>query len=468
MKGALVKRIIRSLPILLLVMFALPAPARADVAPPGQPGGSNPEPGVEFTQVRMVAEAVVLEVLANTPQNSLAQARVNADFTMRNLGDTAESMGVRFPLSANNGFGKFPEIKDVSVKVDGVTVSTRRIMQEDPVWGDEPVPWAEFDVIFPPGQDVNIQVTYLLEGEGEYPYVSFDYVFHTGAGWRDTIGSADLIVRFPYEANSYNVLFDVHTGWSYTTPGGVFDGREVRWHFDELEPERENDFQISVVMPSVWQQTLKEQAIVQANPNDGEAWGRLGKLYKEMYFFRRGYRYDAGGSELFQLSIAAYEKSLALLPDDALWHAGFAELLAVHSYYASQDGLDTRAEMVRSMQEIQRALELSPNDPKVQQIAESIYYFFPDGVQKLESGYDYLWLTATPGLPTPEPTFTEPSAAPSAATPPPAAETTVPVEEATSTPIPAPESPTAPLCGSAFLLPLGLVWLARRKTIRYR
>ena len=460
------KRILQVVVFLCFVLaVSAPDSARADVAPPGRPPGSNPEPGAELTQVRMVAETVVLDVLANTPQGSFAQAKVAADFTMRNLGTASESMGVRFPLGSNNGFGEVTEIKNVSVEVDGRPVVTRRIVQDDPVWGGDPVPWAEFDVTFPPNQDVNIRVSYLLDGTGEYPFVSFSYIFHTGAGWKDSIGSADLIVRLPYEATTQNVIFEDEIGWSRTTTGGVIQGQEIRWRFDNFEPDQSNDFQLSLVMPSAWQKVLKERAAVQANPNDGEAWGRLGKLYKEIFFYRRDFRHDSGGQELYALSVDAYEKCLSLLPNDAQWHAGFAELLAIHALYASMDGQDTRAEAVRAMREIQRAQEIAPNDAKVQEIAETVFFAFPEGIEKLENEYDYLWLTATPELPTPQPAPVEPSVAPSATETPLSTPTTVPAKEATPVPSPTPVTASNPLCGPAFLLPFGLVLLARRRNI---
>jgi hypothetical protein len=379
-------------------------------------------------------------------------------------------MAVRFPLASNNGWGEFPEIKDFGVKVDGNPVVTRRIMQEDPTWGSDPVPWAEFNVTFPPDQDVNIQVSYLLEGTGEYPYVAFYYLLHTGAGWKDSIGSADLIVRLPYEATPHNVIFDEQIGWSQTTPGGAIQGQDIRWHFENLEPDQNNDFQISLIMPSAWQQVLRERGNVSANPKDGEAWGRLGKLYKEMFFFRKGFRLDAGGQELYKLSVEAYDKSVTLLPNDALWHAGFADLLTFHALFAGYEGQDTRPEMLRAMQEINTALQIAPNNPKVKEIAENIYYSFPaDSVQQLESGYDFLWLTTTPDLSTPtlvpvEATFT-PLAAPSATLSPAITETAVPEKEATPVPTSTPVTANNPLCGMGLLLPLGLVWFSRQRIL---
>lgn len=458
------KRLIRFVVLVLIVIaISVPFDVHADIAPPSHPPGSNPEPGTEGTEVRMVAETVLIEVLSNNATDKLGQAKVTADFTMRNLGSAAENMAVRFPISANNGFGDYPELKDLKVKVDGKTVPTRRIMQEDSMWSLDLVPWAEFSAVFPPEQDVQIQVSYLLDGTGEYPFVSYYYVLHTGEGWNDTIGSADIIVRMPYDVNSFNVIFNEQIGWSETPAGGVISGKEIRWHYDDLEPDRGSDFELSIVNPAVWQNVLKEQSNLQTNPNDGEAWGRLGKLYKEIFFYRRDFRRDAGGEQLYSLSVEAYEKAVTLKPDDALWHAGFADFLAVHAYYSSWEAKDTTPEMLRSMQEINRALELAPDNAKVDEIAQKIYWLFPDVIQQWESGYDFLWLTATPVMETP-------TSVPASSTPTLEAtstasftETVIPTKEAAENS--ATPTPTAgnPLCGSVALIPLVLLWLASRK-----
>ena len=449
--------------IFVVVTLGVPSPVRADIAPPSYPPGANPGPETEGTQVRMLAETVLIDVLAGAPDNSLGKAKVTADFTMRNLGSTAEKMGVRFPISSDNGFGEFPEIKDVQIFVNNNTVSARRIFEVDPLWGGEPVPWSEFDVNFPPATDVYIRVMYTLEGTGEYPFVSFPYIFHTGAGWQGTIGSADLIVRLPYDANTYNVIFDDQIGWSSTTPGGVINGREIRWHFEDLEPEQSNDFEISLVMPAAWKKVLDEQANIQENPNDSEAWGRLGKVYKEIQLYRRGYRADAGGTELYKLAIEAYEKAVTLKPDDALWHAGFADLLAVHAYYESFNRTEATPDKLRAMQEINRALELAPNDPKVKEIAEKVYSFFMDGVEQTDNGYVFLWLTATPIPATSTLAPIEPTSTPPATTPPLATETAVPAPAGEAVPTSTPPTAKNPNCGSVLFIPLVLIVVAGRR-----
>jgi tetratricopeptide (TPR) repeat protein len=476
-----------SLLLAIALLLINPLSARADIAPPDQPSGANPLPGNEPTLVRMLAEEVLIDVLRNTPQSSLGQARVTANFTMQNLGREAETMAVRFPLTF---FGQVSgdqdassEIKEVKVRVDGRQVATRRV---DYGWLDYPnSPWIEFEVTFPPGETLPIEVTYLQEGVGEYPYISFDYTLETGAGWDGTIGSADLIVRLPYDANSQNVIFDEQIGWAMTTPGGILDGREVRWHYEDLNPDYEHNLQVALVMPQVWRRVLDEQERIANNPEDGEAWGRLGKLYKEASRLRKGNRSDAGGQELHQMSVQAYEKAVDLRPNDAAWHAGFADLLWGHYYY-EQYFLDQpdHGEMLRALQELDRALAIDPRQARAQEILLDISFAVPEAVARQEEGFTISWLTATPtNRPSATPETVEPTQlAPSITPAPSATATSVPV-----TPTVLRETPTQPqtspaqvtltppenipqagrgggLCGGAALLPLGvIVWASRRK-----
>jgi len=126
------------------------------------------------------------------------------------------------------------------------------------------------------------------------------------------------------------------------------------------------------------------------------------------------------------------------------------------------EGNDMTAEELRSLQEIQRALQLAPNDPKVQEIAAEISSDFPDGMTQNGSSYDYPWLTATPFPPTPRAQLF-----PSTDTPFP--ENTSTPASATPTPLPAGEpqtntKPALPFCSGALLLPIGaLVLIQRRK-----
>jgi tetratricopeptide (TPR) repeat protein len=463
------------LAVLLFVLLAFPSRVRADIAPPYNPPGSNPQPGVETTQVRMVAETVLIEVQKDITPGSLGRAHVTADFTMHNLGSTDESMAARFPIAINDGVSSYPEISNLRIKVNGKQVQYRRTNY--PEIGIVPyfmmsdmVPWAEFDITFPAGQDIPISVEYDLRGTGYYPYIGFYYVLETGAGWKDTIGSADIILRLPYEASPQNVVLDLEIGWATTTPGGVFQGNEVRWHFESFEPGWEQNMKFALVAPSTWQAVITARDNVAKHPNDGEAWGMLARAYKNVFQMNKGYRDDTAGLELYQLSVEAYEKCLSLKPDDAQWHAGFADLLANRAFWDGW-GQGATPEAIHALNEIHTALELAPNDPVVREIAVNMTYIINGGIEQVGNEFVFPWLTQTP-LPPTEFILTDESTAtlPATSTP---TETSVPQASPTRTDSPA-ATPTSapqkssPLCGSAALLPLvavlGCAWNVSRKS----
>ena len=75
----------------------------------------------------MISETVTIEVAENSTYKN-GHAVVTAKFQMRNLGDTAEEMTVRFPLSLSHyyihlsidgcKYEGYPTIDDISVWVD--------------------------------------------------------------------------------------------------------------------------------------------------------------------------------------------------------------------------------------------------------------------------------------------------------------------------------------------------------------
>jgi hypothetical protein len=455
--------------LLVITLVVFPSTVNADVAPPAQPPGASLQPGVDVTEVRMMSETVTIEIQDDAPDNSLGQARVTASFTMRNLGEQVESMEVRFPISTNDGFGNYPLISNITVKVNGSGVDIRQIDGEDPYGYDRLVPWVAFDVTFKPDEDVIILVTYTLEAWGELPFVNFEYIFSTGAAWKGTIGSATLFVRFPYEINPLNLL-PFPSDDTPTTH--KLSGSELKWVYADFEPSLSDNFSISIVAPSVWQEVLNERQIVSKNPDDGEAWGRLAKLYKELTFSsrRRGFRYgqfssDEGAQLLFSLSESAYEKAVKIKFYDPLWHAGYADLLGYYACYAKYDGIDTRREAVKALQEIQLALQMAPKDEKVLIIANDLLYYLDGGIVEVNGEFDFPWLTATPGwmTPTPEPTATRTPEITLAATavsvnfgP---TKTAQPMQTALT---PEPKK-VIPVCGSILLLALGFILFLYRK-----
>lgn len=314
--------------VFLVVLFAsvdLRA-ARANAAPPPPASGSDIRPSIGNTMVRMVSEVVVLEIAADG-----SRARVTGEYFMRNLGEETEQMLVRYPmnLAEYNQDNEFafeteyceytgePTIENLAVWVDGglvpVEVSYETFLDVIHYPADQEVYvtvpcWAHFDVIFPPGEDVAIKVTYdvpTYDYSGTFEMV---YVISTGSGWYDTIGAADIVMRLPYAVSDLNI--------SRCDPDAcTLTGTEVAWHFEDFEPAR--NIRLEAVKPGVWERILTEQANVQANPNDGEAWGRLGMAYQEA---------GSSSSEIYTLSYKAFQRALELMPDNADWQFGLAKL----------------------------------------------------------------------------------------------------------------------------------------------
>ena len=376
------------------------APAQADVAPPQQPPGANPQPGSEQTQVQMAAETVVISVQttpfqANSSGENVVNdwAKVNVSFTMHNQGTADETMQVRFPLENpkgwGDGFGKYPLIHNFAVQVNGSPVNTTTVTTPNPGQAsDPPVHWASFGVTFPVGQDVPIKVSYDLGASGYIPTDSFEYILETGAGWQGPIGSADLSLVLPYPASTDNVLIDDMSSFK-----GTFSGNKVLWHYDNLEPTSDDNLEVSIIQPGVWSQVVTAQAAVASQPNNGDAWGSLGRALKHALAGQKGFlRDDDGGKKLLPQAVQAYQKAISISPNEAQWHAGFAELL--WSEYWSIDPRDN-SYLNQSLQEIQHALQIDPANQQARTLADDIGSSFPGAIVTKAAGYDYLELTAT-------------------------------------------------------------------------
>lgn len=383
--------------VFFLSMLVFIQPVRADVAPPQAPPGSNPVAGTVDTQVRMEHEKVVIAIQEVEDFDQKGTARVWAEFHMENKGGTAETLMVRFPISYDDGWGGYPEIEDLMVYVNNLSVDTSEIKLESgpEVW-DTRISWTEFEVTFPPDEIVEIEVDYTLNGTGYYPFVTYEYLLQTGAGWKGTIGSAEIIVRLPYPAAPENVLLEGSTGWGGTTPGAELIENEIRWFLEDFEPESDHNISVALLRPSLWQRILDEQQYVSDFPQDGDAWGMLARYYKEATNLSKGYRTDTGGISLYQQSISAYKKALELLPNDALWHFGYADLLLWRSGWGYGFTAEIREEFLEGLYQLHLAYQLDPNLEVVQNYLTA--FFLRDAVMEVNGEYTFTWLTQTPML----------------------------------------------------------------------
>jgi hypothetical protein len=305
------------------------SPVKADGAPPPSAVGSDLYPNENATKVRMESETVVITI-PETSDYSFGHSIVTATFYMRNLGDETETMQARFPMNMSDykpyfeahwgqeycGDSYMSSIENLVVTVNGkeakTTISTETrenwtVRSETPVYTTYNC-WAYFDVTFPPGEQVIIQVDYKVGGTTtKSNLIIYKYILQTGIGWYDTIGTADILVQLPYEANDRFVQFLGPENY-------VMDENTIRWHFEDFEPE-ENIY-VSILDPVLYGKINLEKAIVKNNPEDSEAWGRLAIAYKKimgdraileiMYF-----------PDYLEASLSSFQKSLALNPKNA-------------------------------------------------------------------------------------------------------------------------------------------------------
>ncbi|GAB4523896.1 MAG: hypothetical protein Fur0018_06990 [Anaerolineales bacterium] len=349
-------------------MFVPSISVLADAAPPDPPHGANPDTTV-VTNVRMASETVVMDIGMPGADEPWA-AVVTADFTMRNMGEAVEDLDVRFPLDytlflggqeCENPEPDFPSITDIRVWVNGQAVpvrteyvSVKRLSDGQRM--DVPC-WAHFQVHFPPGKDVALRVVYttLPYEIHYYPIVEYAYILKTGSGWFGTIGSADIIFRMPYAITDENFYGCSPEDCQRST-------YEVRWHREDFEPDF--DVSMAILHPDVWQMLVASREQIAANPDDGNAWGRLGRAYKEIALDRK---HDiVNDHDAYQRSKDAYEHALALLPDDVDWHYGIAELLCAKArtdYYDSGVAIaDVFAEFQACVAQLKFVLDARPDD----------------------------------------------------------------------------------------------------------
>lgn len=393
------------LPIALSLVLV--ASTWADIAPFDPPSGSNPEPD-SVTNVRMVSETVVIVVDADSPYDS-GLAKVTATFQMKNLGGIEEKLTVRFPLDLAVEWGRicsrptleFSPITDLSAYVNGRRVATTKDYQTAEVQtGFETYTtvtrpcWELFDVTFPPAEDVIIQVKYTAQPYTDNGAYEYSYILGTGAGWKGTIGTADITVRLPYALDPFNFI-------GCYPNDCLIVGNEIRWRYEDFEPESPFEYTIRarLLPPPLWQRILVENDAIAKNPNDGEAWGRLAKAYKESIRERRGFRSDKMAMELYKLSDEAYQKALALLPRDADWHYGYADLLCWNAEWNRFFTTEVEALQACAAQ-VKRTLEVNPYHEKANALLQYLAQFDSPRVVNISEG------TVVYSILTPRPTAT--------------------------------------------------------------
>ncbi len=418
-----------------LASFALPQVAQADIAPPQIPGGSSITPGEDTgTQVEMAAEQVtitvgdVVDFSVDEMDLTGVEAQVEAVFQMQNTGSEDEEMQVRFPLvnpyGVGDGFFHVPTLTDFTVSVDGEPVSWIDVETTNPtVPDDPPVQWAAFDVAFPAGEPVEIAVTYNTHSTGYLPEAGFNYILETGAGWKGPIGAGNIVLRLPYVASPDNFLSATFP----PDPQPQMEENEIRWHFENLEPKRQDNWSAKILSPVFMNLIYDLREKVADDPEDAGALKDLGDLYLEAAEGKGIYFLRPGAEHYILQAEQAYLESLVIRPEDPETNAMYLEALAAHYLNADQIPGTPAPSLDKIMNQLNVVYSLDPENERAQAIYDQLNGMVaemptPGAEPTLVSTVDLPTPTATATrrpVPTPYPLQLTPTSAPLTVTRPP-------------------------------------------------
>lgn len=353
----------------------------ADMAPPPNPeiGGLLP---FQETEVQMVYERVEMELeffqSEMIPDRDANRITVNAYFLMKNQGEVDESMQVVFPLSTSPFcFGTTSDTSGTSftyyeidhesfqATIDGISAPISVIRTKYNICDN--YPWAAFDVQFPVGKEVLIKVTYMMESLALDSIQVLDYVLLTGAGWKDSIGSGYIIMKFPYAITSDAILSDSTSEYQILH-------NEVFWSFTNLEPAVEDNIHLSFISPDVWMNIQDYRQTIETKPDSPDAWLGLIDSYV-------GISTTHGGdiirdTTFFGKIEPAFQEALYYNPDNAELNARYAQfLLHQASPHLMEKISDSSSTQILSL--LNKALSLESDNQTANQTIKELMWVSP-------------------------------------------------------------------------------------------
>ena len=174
--------------------------------------------------VRLMRENVNIRMVAETIRARITQdlITVQCAFTMKNEGP-ADTVLVGFPDGDSIGHGQ-AQLESFRSWVDGVEVACTRI-QDAP----NEMSWWTKRIAFPASAVVVMRNRYTVAPGTSWSTGSqaFTYILWTGASWKGTIGSAEIVAT----------LDGIPASWvTGSDPVARRKGRTFRWELHDFEP----------------------------------------------------------------------------------------------------------------------------------------------------------------------------------------------------------------------------------------
>ncbi len=187
--------------------------------------------------IRMVREEVRIKLYPD-------RAEVDCTFVFKNEGK-ATTVQIGFPETLQEGTDTSaqtaPTLRNFRAYLDGKPVSYR-ILKASERRGEYGIAyWYVRTVHFAAGQQRTTRVTYSAElGYDSGGRNLFQYVLHTGASWKGSIGYGRIVIDERSLLPDYAVE-NIHDNGQFRRQGNL-----LVWEFRELEPTNEHDLFISI------------------------------------------------------------------------------------------------------------------------------------------------------------------------------------------------------------------------------
>ncbi|HEX9074321.1 MAG TPA: hypothetical protein VF932_01015 [Anaerolineae bacterium] len=189
-----------------------------------------------------------------------------------NLNDVQVAVG--FPAWAGDPFTFDPsKLNTFSVSVEGKKAILSPSRADLKVGSAvRTVDWYTFTLPLAADEKKTVRLDFQQDlGDSALP--RFAYGLRTATGWKGSIGSARITLRFP-ESTLPEQIAD------YDPPNPKFDGASFSWNFTNHEPPTNPT--LTFLRPSVWNDLLTRRHAVQQNPNDANAHSSLGGIFRQL------------------------------------------------------------------------------------------------------------------------------------------------------------------------------------------
>ncbi len=216
--------------ILVFSIVSISLHILADIAPyPIEAKGIS---ATKATEIKMVYERVYIDL---TIENSY----VSCYFKLHNTGK-ATTIEIGYPnmdvYSYKLGGYSFNAIE---IKESGKIIENIRLYKPDSgTSSNNDKPWYIWNTDFKENETKIIEVKYSLPHGNvrDNPYYTFDYLLSTGAGWKDKIDTAEIIVNLNFDKNL--ILQTMPEGYTFNTHN------QIVWNLSNIEPTDKDDIHI--------------------------------------------------------------------------------------------------------------------------------------------------------------------------------------------------------------------------------